>query len=799
MPVSILSRKNKLIPLLSLSSFILVLLMILALMLPGFKWSSVLDEGLFQLAANMLSVDNNVAEIQIVHLPEDVFFNPEQSYQLIRLIEKLSASRASAIALLGDLLPIQDRQIKKVKKATKKHVEKLRTPLTSTGIMSQLAESLGKYNVSVSLNRFSHQQPYQSRLNIRQESGFQSAYINDIPDVFLPFSQPAHTGSLSRIYPYDILPLEIRSPTDVTAPLIWWSGDGKNDLIPDMSLQLLVRHLKENSVVWRQSEGVDLQSRFIETGIRSRYYYVPESVTEHRKNISFSSLDRALQANKKQFTNKIILMGNDFMILTQLQHRLSSLLDGNIYITPGWLFALSQILLLVLFFYLIFIPGFHHNSGYILTLLFIVLATVVQYSLLLSRQLWLPLSGFYLYLILGHLVIHFSIRQQYKINRFKQQSYNAFWKLGEYQFYQGDYDKAFASLLHCKTNDDVLALLYDIGQNYERRRQYDRAMEAYKEIGGRQKNYLDIKKRLQTLRKVADAQSDGISGIHSADTLVLQGSGLELPQLGRYKIEKELGRGAMGVVYLGRDPKINRQVAIKTLNYSLFNREEINGVKQRFYREAEAAGRLSHPNIVTVYDLGEEDDFSFIAMDYVQGKSLGEYTRSDKLLPVNEVLRIAVEVAETLDYAHGENIVHRDIKPSNIMYNPENGQIKITDFGIARITDNVKTRTGSFMGSPSYMSPEQMTAQHVDGTSDIYALGVSMYQLLTGQLPFVADSLGNLAYKITHEKHRPIREIREDLPSFITRIINKALQKKPDKRYQTGKEMAQAIKRHLSP
>jgi len=184
-------------------------------------------------------------------------------------------------------------------------------------------------------------------------------------------------------------------------------------------------------------------------------------------------------------------------------------------------------------------------------------------------------------------------------------------------------------------------------------------------------------------------------------------------------------------------------------------------------------------------------------MDYVPGVSLGEFTQADKLLPVEEVYRLIAEVAETLDYAHSQNIVHRDIKPSNIMYNPDTGQFKVTDFGIARITDSVRTRTGSFMGSPSYMSPEQMTGSKVDGASDIYALGVSFYQLLTGALPFKADNLGNLAYKITHEKHKPIRDYRPDLPSSATRIVNKCLQKKPENRYKDGHEMAVALQRGM--
>ena len=280
-------------------------------------------------------------------------------------------------------------------------------------------------------------------------------------------------------------------------------------------------------------------------------------------------------------------------------------------------------------------------------------------------------------------------------------------------------------------------------------------------------------------------------------TLVLGDIEIELPTLGRYELEKELGRGAMGVVYLGKDPKINRLVAIKTLDYSQFSDKEIKSIKSRFFREAEAAGRLSHPNIVTVYDVGDEEDFAFIAMDFASGVSLGEYTHADNLLPVIEVYKIVAQVAETLDYAHSQNIVHRDIKPSNIMYNPDEGQIKVTDFGIARITDSVRTRTGSFMGSPSYMSPEQMTGSNVDGRSDIYALGVSFYQLLTGVLPFEADNLGNLAYKITHEKHKPIRDLRPDLPPSATRIVNKCLQKKVDNRYSSGMELANALRRGM--
>jgi len=184
-------------------------------------------------------------------------------------------------------------------------------------------------------------------------------------------------------------------------------------------------------------------------------------------------------------------------------------------------------------------------------------------------------------------------------------------------------------------------------------------------------------------------------------------------------------------------------------------------------------------------------------MDYIQGKSLDAFSKPDTLLPIQEVYEIVATVAETLNYAHSQKIVHRDIKPSNIMYEPKTHQVKVTDFGIARITDNAHTRTGSFLGSPSYMSPEQMLGSKVGSHADIYALGVSFYQLLTGELPFKADSIGNLAHLIANKKHKPVRDIRSELPSSATRIINKALQKKPGDRYKTGKEMADAIRRAM--
>jgi serine/threonine-protein kinase len=266
--------------------------------------------------------------------------------------------------------------------------------------------------------------------------------------------------------------------------------------------------------------------------------------------------------------------------------------------------------------------------------------------------------------------------------------------------------------------------------------------------------------------------------------------------LGRYEIERELGRGAMGTVYLGRDPRIGRTVAIKTLPLSEeFDSTQIDEVRRRFFQEAETAGRLSHPSIVTVYDAGEEHDLAYIAMDYIQGDSLDQHIRLDELMPLKDVFTVGIQVAEALGYAHEQNVVHRDVKPGNIIYDNDKGQLKVTDFGIACLTDNSKTRTGTILGSPYYMSPEQIAGKKVDGRSDLFSLGVTLYQLFTGKLPFEGDSLTNLMYQIANDKPVSVRKVRSELPACLTRIINKSLEKKPANRYDHGQAMADALKR----
>jgi eukaryotic-like serine/threonine-protein kinase len=264
--------------------------------------------------------------------------------------------------------------------------------------------------------------------------------------------------------------------------------------------------------------------------------------------------------------------------------------------------------------------------------------------------------------------------------------------------------------------------------------------------------------------------------------------------LGRYRIIKELGRGSMGVVYLGEDPTIHRPVAIKTMRLDQAEDPDlVKEVKTRFFHEAESTGRLSHPNIVTIYDAGEEEDLGYIAMEFLEGVTLKASCRKDHLLPVREAVNLAATVADALDYAHRQGVVHRDVKPSNIMLTNQNA-IKVMDFGIARITTSTKTQTTMIMGTPSYMSPEQVIGDKVDGRADIFSLGVVLFELLTSEKPFQAENITALLFKIAHEPPQSLRAIRSDLPIRAEAIIERALQKNAAHRYQHAGELAQDLR-----
>jgi serine/threonine-protein kinase len=289
-------------------------------------------------------------------------------------------------------------------------------------------------------------------------------------------------------------------------------------------------------------------------------------------------------------------------------------------------------------------------------------------------------------------------------------------------------------------------------------------------------------------------------------------------KLGKYQIRRTLGKGAMGIVYEGFDPVIERTVAIKTILPSQLSGEEFADVMARFKREAQAAGRLNHPGIVAIYEYGEDiaQDVSdeeatmmapsasqssqrvaFIAMEFVKGRELRDYFEHNERFPMTEVVRIMSEMLDALDHAHSHGVVHRDMKPANLIL-LENGRVKIADFGIARVEKSDLTQTGTVLGTPSYMSPEQFMGHTVDGRSDLFSCGVILYQMLTGEKPFTGESTTTVMYKVLREEPVPPSELNLALDPALDAVVQKALAKQPAQRFQTGRDFAQALQAAVS-
>lgn len=266
-----------------------------------------------------------------------------------------------------------------------------------------------------------------------------------------------------------------------------------------------------------------------------------------------------------------------------------------------------------------------------------------------------------------------------------------------------------------------------------------------------------------------------------------------MKKIGKYKIVEILGKGAMGIVYKARDPDIGRDVAIKAVRFDMVSEgTEKEDIVERFMREARSAGKLSHPNIITIYDIVREGDLTYIVMQYVEGESLQKSIASNKKFSTTEIVELMVPLCDALDYAHQHGIVHRDIKPANILID-KTGKPFVVDFGVAHIETSTMTQTGTTLGTPSYMSPEQVMGKKVDNRSDIFSLGVILYELLTGQRPFGGGNISTIIYKIVNEEPLSIIEIDKSLPADFENVIHKALAKDPKSRYSSCKHLVRDL------
>ncbi len=466
-----------------------------------------------------------------------------------------------------------------------------------------------------------------------------------------------------------------------------------------------------------------------------------------------------------------------------------NIINGKFISRPSWVFALEILALLYFGFFLLFvIPRVTPRIGILIMGIFLATWLGAGVLLFLANGVWLKILTPAVLSIVGLLLTSGDRRMAEKQDENVQLNKS----LGLALQGQGMLDMAFEKFLKCPIEDkDVQKLLYNLGLDFERKRMFNKALAVYRQIlqGGR---YKDVKARIKKLVSLENTLVMS-GGSAKKETTFLVQNGTTRPTLGRYEIIKELGQGAMGTVYLGKDPSIQRQVAIKTLNYAEIAAEELAEVKARFFREAEAAGKLSHPNIVTIYDVGEDHDMAYIAMELLEGQDLTHCCQKGQLLPLKRVCNIVGRVAEALGYAHDQQVVHRDIKPANIML-MKNDQVRVADFGIARVMSSSKTHTGVIFGTPSYMSPEQVAGKKVDGRSDLFSLGIVFYEMLAGERPFTGESMSALLYAISNAEYVPLQEIAPKTPDCCVRIIDRMLAKGVSKRYQSAPQVIKDIR-----
>ena len=503
---------------------------------------------------------------------------------------------------------------------------------------------------------------------------------------------------------------------------------------------------------------------------------------------------------RRAFPDKVIIAKADDPLADNLALNIYSLDKDATISTPGWFSAGLKLLWLSILIYLVFlVVRISYRFSIAISLFLTLVFFVAQLSLIVAQKSWIPLGQTIVLLWLGEILIVVWKHHNSRYTELQERADRACIAHADMLIEDEKLDEASQMLIENASSPLMLDKMYDVAEIYNRQKNYMQAYQLLRELKNRTKKYRDVDQRLEVTRAMLTPEELGESTSGGLEkTAVLVPTLNESPKtLGRYEIIEEIGRGAMGTVYLGFDPRIARKVAIKTLNYEQFSASQINQIKDRFFREAEAAGRLSHPTIISVFDVGEEENRAFIAMDYAEGKPLNCFVEKDNLLPVFEVYRIVCDVAEALEFAHTNNIVHRDIKPGNIIYNPSPYQVKVTDFGIARIMDDSKTSTGEILGSPLYMAPEQLKGKKVNREADVFSLGVTFYQLLCGDLPFKGENLAALTYEIIHGRHKSVRSVRKDLPASAARIINQALQKSPADRYESAAELLVVLKKSI--
>ena len=591
-----------------------------------------------------------------------------------------------------------------------------------------------------------------------------------------------------------------------------------DQLFPSLSMMVAAKSLNlgAQDIKVTLGQNVALQNLRIDTDPNQRMYTYFYRDRDGRPAFPVSSFYDVLTGKipASNFRDKIVLIGATALGLGDnpatpiapamapvmlLAHSVSSILQQHFFVSPPWVFSAELLVFALVAAYVVaLLPRLGAGLALSLSGGIFVLFLVLHLSLMISAGVWMQLMLPATLLLVGHgaLVSKRFIMTERAKAKSDESSAESNRMLGLAYQGQGLLDQAWDKYRGVPMSETLMDNLYNLALDFERKRQFNKAESVFRHMAGFNPKFRDLEQRLSRAKQLSETVMLGGAAAGRGNASILgAGGSVEKPMLGRYQVDKELGKGAMGVVYLGKDPKIGRVVAIKTMALSQeFEADELKDVRERFFREAETAGRLSHPNIVTIYDAGEEHDLCYIAMELLKGGDLMAYCKPGNLLEVDRVVSIVARAAEALGYAHRQGVVHRDIKPANMMYHLETDILKLTDFGIARLTDSSRTKTGMVLGTPSYMSPEQLAGKHIEGRSDLFSLAVSLYQLLCGKLPFEGDSLAQLMFKIASEPPADILSQNPALSQGLADFLARALAKNPDERYQTGEAFAAALR-----
>ncbi|MBW2146645.1 MAG: CHASE2 domain-containing protein [Deltaproteobacteria bacterium] len=824
----------------------LLLTIILGILLTTqFDFLETIELKAYDIRAGLRQDPNPAQEISLVVIDDDSITKigrwPWSRRKFAEIIEKLSKAGAKIIALSVIFSEPERNTGLTVAKDLKKRYEELGLNKIKRAENRDFHQSLT--NIIEEMNSDAElAQAIQKAHNVilpmyftigRKLQGNSEEEVNIIPDYIVnqAYLSIGNTEHLS----FTNLP-----PTkDLTTPIPEFSQAARGighiniNIDPDgttRSERLVMGYLKDyypplSVQIARQYTGLEMDEIRVMfgKGIRLGKTFIPTD-SDMKMLISYNGPNRTFpyfsfydviteKIDMSKFKNKIVIIGptasgiyhalatpasTNFPRVEYEANVVQNLLHQNYIWRPSWM-GIVELGFLIFFgiFSSVALPKLGVKWGAILSLVILVSFITGAAILFVAQGIWLKIVYPSLLLILSYTIIttrHFFVSEHVK-EKVEAESAETNKMLGLSFQGQGMLDMAFEKFRKCPVDAPMKNLLYNLALNYERKRQFNKAQAVYEYILAHDNYFKDIQARIERLKVAGKAiilAPGGKTGVPADQTVMTDSA--DKPTLGRYEVVEELGKGAMGVVYKGMDPKIGRIVAIKTIRFDQdFEPDQVEEMKERFFAEAKAAGRLNHPNIITIYDTGEDYDLSWIAMEFLEGENLEPYTKKEKLLPLRRVVEIIAHVCDALEYAHQHNIIHRDIKPANIML-LKNGDIKVTDFGIARITSASKTQTGIILGTPSYMSPEQVAGKKVDGRSDIFSLGVFFYELLTGEKPFQGESIATLMYQIANERHSNPKLKNERIPDVFVKIIDKALEKNLEKRYQKAGELGKHCK-----